>query len=146
MSGILNRTAPIIAIAYNTKNSFYYISFSLSWRKNLDLYNSESRRGIKGLGLCLDSLVCSRKRDCMGRAESRAHSDYTINRISADRAEARIKWNSYAISYIFPVCSGGCFGNENHVNVTFPRLRSFSRRFAWNIQEDLRAWISPYSY
>jgi len=53
-----------------------------------------------------------------GTEESRARPDYTINRISVERAEARIKWNSYAISYIFPVCSGGCFGNENRVDVT----------------------------
>lgn len=69
--------------------------------------------------------VFGRKRDYMWEERSRAHADYIINRISVDRAEARIKWNSYAIPYIFPVSSGGCFGNENPVDVTFLAWEAF---------------------
>ena len=49
---------------------------------------------------CLDARRTKENR----REERRVaqNPDYTINRISADRAEPRIKWNSYAISYIFP--------------------------------------------
>lgn len=82
--------------------------FFLSWCNHLDVREHVERRGIqKGLRrVCTTSGVRSlHEREGLfheRRAKSlRVDPDYAINRISADRAEPRIKWNSYAISYIF---------------------------------------------
>lgn len=47
---------------------------------------------MKALGYVWIRWCVRAKETCTARTEeSRAHPDYTINRISADRAEARIK-------------------------------------------------------